>query len=199
MQAARSCSRRPRIRRAHCSLSQANYSAWCSRHRSRGHLINRYYDPTTAQFLSIDPLVASTGQPYQYAGDDPVNTSDPSGLITAQACAGNGPIGRSPKQEAQACADEQKKFKANSALECANDPSACRSELPPGCSFARKLIASVYNYIALHSGGTIRSSVGGLRNALIAIRVTATGLWYQSVQILEDIADALASGDVPPP
>ena len=37
------------------------------------YLINRYYDPSTAQFLSIDPLVASTGQPYQYAGDDPVN------------------------------------------------------------------------------------------------------------------------------
>ena len=87
MQAARSCSRRPRIRRAHCSLSQANYSAWCSRHRSRGHLINRYYDPTTAQFLSIDPLVATTGQPYQYAGDDPVNNSDPSGLCNSQ---GNG-------------------------------------------------------------------------------------------------------------
>ncbi len=42
-------------------------------------LINRYYDPSTAQFLSIDPLVAETGQPYQYAGDDPVNGSDPSG------------------------------------------------------------------------------------------------------------------------
>ncbi len=80
MQATRSCSHRPRPRRAHCSLAQANYSAWCSRHRTRGHLINRYYDPTTAQFLSIDPLAAMTGQPYQYAGDDPVNASDPSGL-----------------------------------------------------------------------------------------------------------------------
>ncbi|MGA8725421.1 MAG: RHS repeat-associated core domain-containing protein [Acidimicrobiales bacterium] len=44
------------------------------------YLVNRYYDPSTAQFLSIDPLVATTGQPYQYAGDDPVNGSDPSGL-----------------------------------------------------------------------------------------------------------------------
>ena len=45
-----------------------------------GSLVNRYYDPTTAQFLSQDPLVAVTGQPYQYAGDDPVNESDPGGL-----------------------------------------------------------------------------------------------------------------------
>lgn len=44
--------------------------------------INRYYDPTTGQFLSVDPLVDVTAQPYQYAGDDPVNNSDPSGEIT---------------------------------------------------------------------------------------------------------------------
>ena len=44
------------------------------------YLMNRYYDPATAQFVSIDPLVATTGQPYQYAGDDPINGSDPSGL-----------------------------------------------------------------------------------------------------------------------
>ncbi|MDA8357495.1 MAG: RHS repeat-associated core domain-containing protein [Actinomycetota bacterium] len=46
------------------------------------YLVNRYYDPATAQFLSVDPLVGITGQPYAYAGDDPVNASDPSGLIT---------------------------------------------------------------------------------------------------------------------
>jgi RHS repeat-associated protein len=43
-------------------------------------LINRYYDPATAQFLSIDPDVATTGQPYSYTGDDPLNATDPMGL-----------------------------------------------------------------------------------------------------------------------
>jgi RHS repeat-associated protein len=42
--------------------------------------INRYYDPTTGQFLSVDPLVDATGQPYAYTGDDPVNGVDPLGL-----------------------------------------------------------------------------------------------------------------------
>jgi RHS repeat-associated protein len=42
--------------------------------------INRYYDPGTGQFLSVDPLVDETGQPYAYAGDDPVNETDPTGL-----------------------------------------------------------------------------------------------------------------------
>ena len=42
----------------------------------------RWYDPTTDGFTSVDPDLASTDQPYSYAGDDPVNGSDPSG----QAC-----------------------------------------------------------------------------------------------------------------
>jgi RHS repeat-associated protein len=42
--------------------------------------INRYYDPATAQFISVDPLVAETQSPYVYAGDDPVNGVDPLGL-----------------------------------------------------------------------------------------------------------------------
>ena len=42
--------------------------------------INRYYDPTTDQFLSIDPDVAETDQPYVFTNDDPLNASDPLGL-----------------------------------------------------------------------------------------------------------------------
>jgi RHS repeat-associated protein len=59
--------------------------------------IDRYYDPATGQFLSVDPDVAVTGQPYAYAGADPVNESDPSGRATVGICAGGnfalGPIG----------------------------------------------------------------------------------------------------------
>ncbi len=44
-------------------------------------LINRYYDPSTGQFISVDPLVAETGQPYAFTGDDPLNRTDPLGLI----------------------------------------------------------------------------------------------------------------------
>jgi RHS repeat-associated protein len=37
----------------------------------------RYYDPATAQFLSRDPAVAVTDEPYGYTGGDPLNTTDP--------------------------------------------------------------------------------------------------------------------------
>jgi uncharacterized protein RhaS with RHS repeats len=42
--------------------------------------INRYYDPTTDQFLSVDPLVDQTGQPYEFTNDNPLNAEDPLGL-----------------------------------------------------------------------------------------------------------------------
>ncbi len=44
------------------------------------YLRARTYDPATGQFLSVDPLVAQTHQPYSYAFDNPTNVTDPSGL-----------------------------------------------------------------------------------------------------------------------
>ncbi len=41
----------------------------------------RVYDPATAQFLTRDPLAAISGEPYSYVGDNPLNRSDPTGLL----------------------------------------------------------------------------------------------------------------------
>jgi hypothetical protein len=48
--------------------------------QSQTAVVGGYYDPT-GQFLSFDPDVTSMGQPYSFVEDDPVNASDPSGLI----------------------------------------------------------------------------------------------------------------------
>jgi RHS repeat-associated protein len=45
------------------------------------YLRARYYDASTAQFLSRDPLSAITRSPYGYVGDNPLNGTDPSGLM----------------------------------------------------------------------------------------------------------------------
>ncbi|GLV87959.1 type IV secretion protein Rhs [Streptomyces lavendulae subsp. lavendulae] len=54
------------------------------------HLGAREYDPRTGTFLSVDPvLVPDSGQSlnaYGYAGNNPVTTSDPSGLCAELDC-----------------------------------------------------------------------------------------------------------------
>lgn len=44
------------------------------------YLRARYYDPTTGQFLSRDPLASQTRQPYAYTSGSPLNATDPGGL-----------------------------------------------------------------------------------------------------------------------
>ena len=44
------------------------------------YLINRYYDSTAGQFISMDPIVMLTGQAYSYTGGNSVNGVDPLGL-----------------------------------------------------------------------------------------------------------------------
>jgi RHS repeat-associated protein len=52
------------------------------------YLINRYYDPSTGQFTSVDPDVDQTLAPYAYTSGNPVSQTDPTGLSTATgACA----------------------------------------------------------------------------------------------------------------
>ncbi|MFB7674480.1 RHS repeat-associated core domain-containing protein [Kitasatospora purpeofusca] len=43
------------------------------------YLRARYYDPATAQFLTVDPAVRSTRSTYGYTEDNPLNGTDPSG------------------------------------------------------------------------------------------------------------------------
>jgi RHS repeat-associated protein len=43
------------------------------------YLRARYYEPSTGQFISRDPMVATTREPYGYVGGDPLNHIDPAG------------------------------------------------------------------------------------------------------------------------
>jgi RHS repeat-associated protein len=45
------------------------------------YLRAREHDPATGQFLTRDPLAAISGAPYSYASDNPLNRSDPTGLL----------------------------------------------------------------------------------------------------------------------
>jgi len=49
------------------------------------YLRARTYDPTTDQFLTIDPALENTGEPYTYTEDNPENGSDPTGMCKARS------------------------------------------------------------------------------------------------------------------
>jgi RHS repeat-associated protein len=48
-------------------------------HTNLTYLNARYYDPHTNTFITVDPLVQSTGTPYLYANANPTTMSDPGG------------------------------------------------------------------------------------------------------------------------
>ncbi len=45
------------------------------------YLRARVYDPSTAQYLTVDPIDDLTHAPYYYADDNPLDMSDPSGAV----------------------------------------------------------------------------------------------------------------------
>jgi RHS repeat-associated protein len=62
-----------------------------------GTALARYYDPSTGQFLTVDPKVATTLSPYGYAKGDPLNASDPGGLTNDASSGGFGNLTSGPE------------------------------------------------------------------------------------------------------
>jgi RHS repeat-associated protein len=52
------------------------------------YLRARYYDPTTGQFLTVDPASWMTQSRYEYANDNALSLGDPSGLWSFNVCFG---------------------------------------------------------------------------------------------------------------
>jgi len=63
------------------------------------YLRARTYDPKTAQFLTVDPALEATGEPYGYAGDNPLNASDLGGEVCEQDPPDQQPPGQQPRFE----------------------------------------------------------------------------------------------------
>jgi RHS repeat-associated protein len=99
------------------------------------YLVHRYYDPTTAQFLSVDPLVTQTQRPYSYVDGDPVNSTDPSGLR------GAGHL--TPRA---VCEDEH----ATNMQSCVAQDTAIQEQGPVDAA-DQNLLAPISSFIASHS------------------------------------------------
>jgi hypothetical protein len=71
---------------------------------TRERRVGGYYDPSTDQFLSVDPEVASTGQPYAFTRDDPLNQTDPLGLSGSAGIAAEVQYDKETAEFAACCA-----------------------------------------------------------------------------------------------
>src|ERR1039458_282412 len=78
--------RRPETARGHWG-NRPRYDG-----KAVGTVLARYYDPTTGQFLTVDPDVAKALSPYGYAAGDPLNVTDRSGLTPADKWGGGVPF-----------------------------------------------------------------------------------------------------------
>ena len=73
-----------RVARGRCRRSRVPASTTDGYDSRPGVLFlnNRYHDPQLGVFISVDPLVTTTGEPYIYASGSPTTLSDPTGLCS---------------------------------------------------------------------------------------------------------------------
>jgi hypothetical protein len=92
----------------------------------RDAAVQRYYDPGTGQFMSLDPLNKMTNSGYSFNTDNPFGGSDPTGTIE---CGGGTYCSSSGADSARDQAS------ANSSINpCAADLDVCLGPLPAGVS-----------------------------------------------------------------
>jgi hypothetical protein len=163
--------------------------------------VHRYYDPATGQFLTVDPLVNQTNAPYFYAGDDPVNASDPTGLGaggTNPACTGGGPLGATAVQDRQLCKAGQQAFQQE-----INNPMLRQPCIPPDSfslwntvagplDISRHNIAAqtndLWNFAASHSSRAFSNSLpGGIGTFLQNVWQSLQALPGYLQQVLQDL------------
>jgi RHS repeat-associated protein len=109
------------------------------------YLRARYYDPTTAQFLTRDPLNALTRSAYGYTDNDPLNGSDPSGLESIDL--GGGLCAHIPWTGSDNCDHGKTKKWAGNVLAGAGNALT----LGQGVDLTARLMGKGKNFTACHA------------------------------------------------
>ena len=155
------------------------------------YLRARYYDPTTSQFLTVDPLVASTGEPYAYVSGNPMNTVDPSGLIgfsIGPVKVGDGcPLGKNPNGS---CRGSDAANAATSTVKSvASNPVAQTVFVATACTFTGALGCAAANLttVAINAGNRYDPSEGfsGRFIAHTSFDLLAAAVQMKSVKALD--------------
>ncbi len=132
--------------------------------------IARYYDPATAQFLTVDPEVATTLSPYGYVQGNPLNSTDDSGL-TNDASSGS-PFGYYTSGTYAGCETNLD----NGVVDCpiGNGQSAPFASGEPCASWGSFLLGSLEFLSILGTDGEDAPEIAGLEGASDAT-IAATG------------------------
>lgn len=135
------------------------------------HIVHRYYDPATGQFLTVDPDVQQTQEPYVYAGDNPTDSSDPGG------------------QDAAPCAGV---WSSSSSSTSTNATLTADNKSVPGVLYHYTTVAFMYSIV---EDGHIDKSTGSGRRAIHGqgVYMTDNPPWVAATGSAANMARALFS------
>ncbi|HWH25193.1 MAG TPA: RHS repeat-associated core domain-containing protein [Pseudolysinimonas sp.] len=103
------------------SDSQIGYTgAWTDPTSGLVYLRARDYDPGTHQFLTVDPALTATHQPYAYVGNNPLGATDPTGLCVLTDM---GPYDCKSRQELDATLKAQAAARENTVRDVFTSPA----------------------------------------------------------------------------
>jgi len=141
------------------------------------YLRARYYDPTTAQFISRDPLAALTGQPYAYAGANPLNASDPSGQLCIFGVHVPGTLNDCPGSGQGAGSAARVGALAPGRVDPLNPDTAARTGLPSWGSVDGAVLVPLIN---CPIAGVAYPGPGGLGGGLSGVARASRRAWLRA-------------------
>lgn len=137
------------------------------------YLRARYYDPATGQFMSLDPAAAKTRARYAYAGDTPLDASDPSGMCWPSfACGAENAIGNFVNQAHQTVTKYSNQLELGA--EVADVVSGVAGEVALGCAIGTVVAAA---FVVTAPAALPLAACAGVAGAIsMGALVVATGL-----------------------
>lgn len=161
-------------RRARRSRRSAPRSIRQTLRCTAGARVARYYDPQTAQFLTRDPVEAMTRAAYSYAGSDPLDQSDPSGLCWGPdaICDAASAVGSAASTAYHAAAPVVSAVARNPIAQGAFIVGACTFGSAVGCVAANGAVNALNAYDRYNrDGGFTKSFFAGTAVDLVASAV----------------------------
>jgi hypothetical protein len=126
-----------------------------------GCSVQRYYDPGTGQFMSVDPLNELTNAGYSFVEDNPLDGTDPTGEIYLEN-GGSGGAGCGTQ-----CASEVEESESSSNVSQSTAAKSTNSGATAnGCTMTVEAPPATSNYQACQDSGQGMTGPGGFTSSI---------------------------------